>query len=205
MSNPKRIQYNAADRDYSAYYDDQLIGIFATYTQAEIELDAHALDLLERGLIDSAEGITTMQWQAPRDVVLARPAEVVEPVFVSSLPVDPTTVAIARTSCASDGPVILSNDRQATVDRFTCPLCQTDAHRATQCPDVALTKYGMGVWDAYMEDRAAFLKLVQWATAQRLALMGDAVASYLSVRWGHTITGYQVLAGWHRNAAPAQS
>ncbi len=120
------------------------------------------------------------------------------------LPVDPTTVAIARTSCASDGPDILNTDRQATVIHL-CPLCATDAHRATQCPDVALAQYGMGVWEAYMEDRADFLKLVQWATAQRLALMGEAVAHYLSARWGHDITSEQVLAGWHRNAAPAQS
>lgn len=78
MTTAKRIQFNRADKDYSAYYDDNCIGTFATYHQAEIELDAHALDLLERGLVDTVEGITTMQWQAPRDVVYARPAEVVE-------------------------------------------------------------------------------------------------------------------------------
>lgn len=77
-SNPKRIQFNRADKDYSAYYDGELIGTYATFHQAEVELDAHALDLLERGLLDTAEGITTMQWQTPRDVVYARPAELVE-------------------------------------------------------------------------------------------------------------------------------
>lgn len=66
----KRIQFNATDKDYSAYYDDELIGIFATYHAAEIELDAHALDLLERGLVDAAEDITTMQWQQPRTAYL---------------------------------------------------------------------------------------------------------------------------------------
>jgi hypothetical protein len=65
-SNPKRIQFNRADKDYSAYYDDQLIGIFATYTQAEIALDDYALDLLEQGLVDEVS-ITTADWQAPRD------------------------------------------------------------------------------------------------------------------------------------------
>jgi hypothetical protein len=83
-----------------------------------------------------------------------------------------------------------------TPTSFRCPLCETNEHRATQCPDVALTKYGLGVWEAYIENRAAFLKLVQWAAAPRLVVMGDAVAHYLSTRWGHAITGYQVLACW---------
>jgi hypothetical protein len=94
-STAKRIQFNRADKDYSAYYDDNCIGTFSTYHQAEIELDAHALDLLERGLIDTAEGITTMQWQAPRDVVYARPAEVVEVVEVQAEPTDEELLAEA--------------------------------------------------------------------------------------------------------------
>lgn len=84
----------------------------------------------------------------------------------------------------------------------SCTVCG-GPHVPTRCPEVALAKYGMGVWEAYMEDRAAFLKLVQWAAAPRLALMGDAVAFYLSARWGHAITGYQVLASWQQNAARA--
>jgi hypothetical protein len=88
---------------------------------------------------------------------------------------------------------------------YRCPLCETNDHYATQCPQVALMKYAIGVWDSYMEDRAAFLKLIQWGSAQRLALMGDAVAAYLSARWGGPITGYQVLAGWGREIAASAS
>lgn len=85
---------------------------------------------------------------------------------------------------------------------LACTICG-GPHVPTRCPQVALVKYGMGVWEAYLDDRRAFLKLVQWATAARLKLMGDAVAFYLSHRWGHTITGRQVLIAWMQNAAPA--
>lgn len=96
----------------------------------------------------------------------------------------------------------LGRSGPAIAPPITCSVCG-GPHRATACPEVALVKYGVGVWEAYMEDRAAFLKLVQWATAQRLTLMGDAVAFYLSHRWGHAITGYQVLASWQQIAALA--
>lgn len=492
LSTAKHIQFNRADKDYSAYYDGEYIGTFATYHQAEIELDAHALDLLERGLLDTVEGITTMQWQAPRDVVLARPAEVVEllhsddparalvelkrdeagayddmlpctdedgepyiceecgsvgtpgallidpsdedgalawycqecqndwqavaafeadldnqpasdafpdeplgdcaldgkPAWrldetltaplcpdhkalerewianrdgddepdpndipppggpgeapgnpsdgrgsplqrwreqgaaeqarIAALPhfalpaASPAAASIARTPCTTDGPGLSTSGREdaalttctlcaypattmdesgvrplcdgcktdeaeyidlrdsppvltpeelAAVDRSrkraldeavarmkaapylchacaapasthldTIPLCDGCADKAlgllcpvpphgghfltcticggphvpTRCPEVALVKYGMGVWNAYLEDRAAFLRLVQWATAPRLALMGEAVAFYLSARWRHDITAQQGLAGWQiKNAASA--
>lgn len=385
-SDAKRIQFNRADKDYSAYYDGELIGVFGTFHQAEVELDAHALDLLERGLLDTVEGITTMQWQAPRtladvaadraqhttdsaddpfndgpsqaeqaasaarwkeceggweqytldpfdssktvrlfmprrDVVYARPAEAVEllhsddsaralvelkrdeagayddmlpddgrltttlmldgwPSIVThatlaerdeymrynrdtriatcdkrycgryadivaktgptedsiyhacaehffsdiysgddsviiwrrpdlNLPAAPpaveTIVHTPDTFSGLDGSTAAGREDAAPIGGFfqSCTICG-GPHVPTRCPEVALAKYGMGAWEAYMEDRAAFLKLVQWATAARLALMGDAVAFYLSHRWGHAITGYQVLTCWaHRNAARA--
>ena len=76
-----------------------------------------------------------------------------------------------------------------------CSIC-TGTHAPTQCPEVALAKYGMGVWESYMENKAAFLKLIQWVEAPRLLLMGDAVAFYLSHRWGRPIAGYHVLRCW---------
>lgn len=91
-STAKRIQFNRADKDYSAYYDDNCLGSFPTYHAAEVALDEYALDLLEQGLLDTAEGITTMQWQAPRDVVLARPAEVVEVLHST----DPARASVAQ-------------------------------------------------------------------------------------------------------------
>lgn len=103
----------------------------------------------------------------------------------------------------------------AACEANSCPACETPVghfmacticggpHRPTQCPKVALAKYGIGVWESYLDDRKAFLKLVQWGSAQRLALMGEAVAFYLSHRWGGPITGYQVLASWQQNAALA--
>jgi hypothetical protein len=76
-----------------------------------------------------------------------------------------------------------------------CSIC-TGPHTPTQCPEVALAKFGMGVWESYMEDKAAFLRLIQWVTSARLLLMGDAVAFYLSHRWGRPIAAYHVLACW---------
>lgn len=252
-SDAKRIQFNAADKDYSAYYDGEYIGTFSTYHQAEIELDAHALDLLERGLVDTVEGITTMQWQTPRDVVYARPAETVEVLhsppeptpdpgqdgprdpqspgappdkggdgaverfgdwtperldaYLSLPAASPAAAIEARTSDSPDGLEVPTGGREEAAPMsgyfLTCTICG-GPHVPTQCPKVALVKYGMGVWEAYMEDRAAFLKLIQWATAARLALMGEAVAFYLSHRWRHDITAQQVLVGWQiQNAAQA--
>lgn len=61
---PKQIAYNRADRDYTALYDGQYIGSYATYHQAEVALDDHALGLLQDGLIDTVPAS-----------IYARPAE----------------------------------------------------------------------------------------------------------------------------------
>jgi hypothetical protein len=65
---PKRIAYSREDRDYWAYYDDEFIGAYPNHLAAERALDDHALYLAEQGL-----------------TVFARPAELVEPVYVAPL------------------------------------------------------------------------------------------------------------------------
>lgn len=143
--------------------------------------------------------------------VIGRPddtSEPMPPLLISALPAAPpaveTIVNTPDTFSGLEASTTRSREGAALIGGFfqSCTICG-GPHVPTRCPDVALAKYGMGVWEAYMEDRAAFLKLVQWAAAARLALMGDAVAFYLSHRWGHAITGYQVLASWQQNAAPA--
>lgn len=50
VTDTKHIQYNRLDRDYSASYDGEFIGAYATYHAAELALDDHALYLAEQGL-----------------------------------------------------------------------------------------------------------------------------------------------------------
>lgn len=130
----------------------------------------------------------------------------------SALPAASPAAAIeARTPDSSDGLGTPTGGREDAAPRLAssssgfflaCAICG-GPHVPTRCPQVALVKYGMGIWEAYLDDRRAFLKLVQWATAARLKLMGDAVAYYLSTRWGHDITGRQVLIAWMQNTASA--
>lgn len=53
VTDTKHIQYNRLDRDYSASYDGEFIGAYATYHAAELALDDHALYLAEQGLADT--------------------------------------------------------------------------------------------------------------------------------------------------------
>lgn len=76
-----------------------------------------------------------------------------------------------------------------------CTIC-AGAHRATQCPQVAAVKAGMGLWEDYTEDKAGFLKIVQWAPSKKLFLMATCVAAFLSARWGHRVEASGVLGCW---------
>lgn len=45
----KHIAYESGD--YAAYYDGQIVGYRATYSEAESLLDGHVYDLLKRGTV----------------------------------------------------------------------------------------------------------------------------------------------------------
>jgi hypothetical protein len=44
----KRIQFNRETRDFDAYLDEQYIGSFGSYHEAEVELDRLAYEQLRR-------------------------------------------------------------------------------------------------------------------------------------------------------------
>jgi len=44
----KRIQYDRNTRDFAAYLNDEIIGYFGSYHEAEVELDRLASELIAR-------------------------------------------------------------------------------------------------------------------------------------------------------------
>lgn len=233
-TDPKRITYNRESKDYDATFDGQYIGSFPNHHQAEVALNDYALDLIEQGLVDDMQILArpaevaelayiALPAASPAAAINARASDSSDGLGTptggreDAAPADPRAALIVllkaaleewqECGMATDYDVALAQLARLmtppTGHFLCCPSCG-GPHSGWQCPEVALVKYGMDVWEAYLEDRAAFLRLVQWATAARLLLMGDAVALYLSHRWRHAITAQQVLAGWQmQNAAPA--
>lgn len=52
FTDTKQIVFNRDTRDFSAFFDGQLIGCFDTRPEAQIALDDHSLRLIEDGLVD---------------------------------------------------------------------------------------------------------------------------------------------------------
>lgn len=121
----KRIEYSRLDRDYSAWYAGEFIGAYPNHLAAERALDDHALYLAEQGV-----------------TVLARPAEVVEPVYV-----DPARALVAQKrdeagaydaplllTCASCGATKPLKDFEHVDQEIVCDACLAANARAGDGP-----------------------------------------------------------------------
>lgn len=59
----KRIGYDRLTKDYAAYYEDQVIGFYPTYLDAETALNVYVLELLTEGLAVSADDEPTDEYE----------------------------------------------------------------------------------------------------------------------------------------------
>lgn len=190
----KSIRYDRETRDYAAYLDDRLIGFFANYHAAEVELDrvAHelALDYCEQGLIDTLT-VEECTINCPGCAACDPPGE--NPLGDSEGDPEPPDRPRAVT--------LQSIQIEAKIT--TCTYCR-GIHHIQKCPHLCAALFtdtsvelGSMLCGLLWRDPAGFRVLIESLSPTRLAEYALSYIAFLrEYRKGSIPTVAQVIGGW---------